>query len=45
LSLSYAPQPDGTFIKQEYQLGFLPVFSLPGEFLKTGRLSALFMEN
>ncbi|MCR9066562.1 MAG: TonB-dependent receptor, partial [Cytophagales bacterium] len=26
LSLSYAPQPDGTFIKQEYQLGFLPVF-------------------
>ncbi|HEV7348099.1 TonB-dependent receptor [Telluribacter sp.] len=26
LSLSYAPQPDGSFIKQEYQLGFLPVF-------------------
>ncbi|WP_234737071.1 TonB-dependent receptor [Tellurirhabdus bombi] len=26
LTLSYAPQPDGTFIKQEYQLGFLPVF-------------------
>ncbi|WP_460915008.1 TonB-dependent receptor [Spirosoma areae] len=26
LSLSYAPQPDGTFVKQEYQLGFLPVF-------------------
>ena len=26
LSLSYSPQPDGTFIKQEYQLGFLPVF-------------------
>jgi len=26
------------------QLGFLPVFSLPREFLKTGRLSALFME-
>ncbi|WP_138991511.1 TonB-dependent receptor [Larkinella sp. C7] len=26
LSLSYAPQPDGTFIKREYQLGFLPVF-------------------
>lgn len=26
LSLSYAPQPDGTFIKTEYQLGFLPVF-------------------
>lgn len=26
LSLSYAPQPDGTFVKQEYQLGFLPIF-------------------
>lgn len=26
LSLSYAPQPDGSFIKQEYQLGFLPIF-------------------
>ena len=26
LSLSYAPQSDGTFVKQEYQLGFLPVF-------------------
>lgn len=26
LSLSYAPQPDGSFIKTEYQLGFLPVF-------------------
>ena len=26
LSLSYAPQPDGTFIRKEYQLGFLPVF-------------------
>ncbi|RAK00008.1 carboxypeptidase family protein [Larkinella arboricola] len=26
LTLSYAPQPDGTFIKREYQLGFLPVF-------------------
>ncbi|GAB3335957.1 carboxypeptidase-like regulatory domain-containing protein [Larkinella ripae] len=26
LTLSYAPQPNGTFIKQEYQLGFLPVF-------------------
>ncbi|GAB2524386.1 carboxypeptidase regulatory-like domain-containing protein [Spirosoma aerophilum] len=26
LTLSYAPQPDGTFVKQEYQLGFLPVF-------------------
>lgn len=26
LTLSYAPQPDGSFIKQEYQLGFLPVF-------------------
>lgn len=26
LSLSYAPQPDGTFIKKEYQLGFLPIF-------------------
>ncbi len=26
LSLSYAPQPDGSFVKQEYQLGFLPVF-------------------
>ncbi|GAA4469259.1 carboxypeptidase-like regulatory domain-containing protein [Nibrella saemangeumensis] len=26
LSLTYAPQPDGSFIKQEYQLGFLPVF-------------------
>jgi hypothetical protein len=26
LSLSYAPQPNGSFIKQEYQLGFLPVF-------------------
>lgn len=26
LSLSYAPQPNGEFIKKEYQLGFLPVF-------------------
>ena len=26
LSLSYAPQPDGSFIKVENQLGFLPVF-------------------
>ncbi|GAB3919501.1 TonB-dependent receptor [Larkinella terrae] len=26
LTLSYAPQPDGTFIKREYQLSFLPVF-------------------
>ncbi|GAB3960706.1 carboxypeptidase-like regulatory domain-containing protein [Spirosoma harenae] len=26
LTLSYAPQSDSTFIKQEYQLGFLPVF-------------------
>lgn len=26
LSLSYAPQPNGSFVKQEYQLGFLPVF-------------------
>ncbi|CCH55069.1 hypothetical protein BN8_04303 [Fibrisoma limi BUZ 3] len=26
LSLSYAPQPDGSIIKQEYQLGFLPIF-------------------
>jgi len=26
LSLSYAPQPDGSFIKKEYQLGFLPIF-------------------
>ncbi|XWW45725.1 TonB-dependent receptor [Fibrella sp. USSR17] len=26
LSLSYAPQPNGTFVKQEYQLGFLPIF-------------------
>ena len=26
LTLSYAPQPDGSFVKQEYQLGFLPVF-------------------
>ncbi|GAB4020112.1 carboxypeptidase-like regulatory domain-containing protein [Spirosoma migulaei] len=26
LSLSYAPQPDGTVVKKEYQLGFLPVF-------------------
>ncbi|MFD1142964.1 carboxypeptidase regulatory-like domain-containing protein [Larkinella insperata] len=26
LTLSYAPQPDGSFIKREYQLGFLPVF-------------------
>ncbi|MBK9934725.1 MAG: TonB-dependent receptor [Cytophagaceae bacterium] len=26
LSMSYAPQPDGSFIKTEYQLGFLPVF-------------------
>lgn len=26
LSLSYAPQPNGEFIKQEYQLGFFPVF-------------------
>lgn len=28
LSMSYAPQPDGSFIKTEYQLGFLPVFSI-----------------
>lgn len=26
LTLSYAPQPDGSFLKQEYQVGFLPVF-------------------
>jgi hypothetical protein len=26
LTLSYAPQPEGSFIKTEYQLGFLPVF-------------------
>ena len=26
LTLSYAPQFDGTFVNQEYQLSFLPVF-------------------
>ena len=32
LTLSYAPQKDGSFIKEEYQLGFLPVFFYRIEF-------------